>query len=1307
MSVQPFSLDSFQTFGDLLKYLRRRERLTQLELSILVGYSEAQIGRLEKNQRRPDLTALNALFIPALHLDHDPKLCARFMELAHSARQEDTPTPGIAPYKGLLFFDESDSELFFGRETLTDRLAERVTDLAVDASMRFLAIVGASGSGKSSLVRAGLAVALKRAGWDTRVFTPTTNPVKILEANLNMPHAINSERGLFLVDQFEEVFTLCRDEHERNAFIEKLLSLSVNPSPILSEERSSEGQITVVIALRADFYSYCAQYPSLRQAVAAQQEYIGQMTTKELRRAIEEPARRGGWEFELGLIDVLLHDIGADSKGEPEPGALPLLSHALLATWDNRRGRTLTLDGYHASGGVRGAIAETAESIFTDQLNQRQQELARDVFLRLTELGEGMEDTRRRAILRELVNQPQEATQLRAVLNMLAEARLITLNEDSAEVAHEALIREWGRLREWLTQDREGLKLHRHLTEAAHEWEVLKHDVGALYRGARLAQAREWATVNSERLNPSERDFLAASFEQEQHETMEREEQRQRELEAAQKLAKAEKARAEEQLQSVRRLRQRAVYLFVALSVAVITAILAGVFANRNGTLATANAFIAATAQAQANLSATQQAEAQANFIRAEAQRLAGDANNLLNSNGSSELIALLSLRSMKIQYSPQGDAALAGAATLNYPRQLYAGDTREVTSVAFSSNDRYIFTGSLDGTARLWEMQTGNALQQFRPKNISNPGPVTWVAISPDDHYLLTMSNSRIRVSSVITLWDIETGNEALTFFTSSVPNVAVFSRDGRYVFTGLNDSVVEVFDLQTRRLVSRYFLPTPALSVLHISPDGKYAITRTTLGEGTVQLWGLDETVTKLQEFIYGAVVSGAPQNVAISPDGKSVLIGYVGGSTVMWDIASGEILQIFYGHEAGVRSVTFSPDGNSVLTGGLDKTSRMWSVQTGAELLRLNTSGIVNSVAFSSDGQSVLTGCADGTVQLWDAHARPELPVFTNGNANTGGVSLSAVAFSPDGKFLATGGTDGLKLWNVETGQLQRAFANSGYIKYGVRFSADGRSLLSGNWSSGVASLWDVQTGKQLQQFILPTRINATDTLNDVVFSSDGKSIVSATGHIMNVWDRQTGDLIIQDGTFGIITRLAFSPDSRYLLTASTAGQVKLFDAQIVMLINRLVGAAALNGATFSPDGKYIATASVDKLAHLWDVESGKEIRQYSGHTDILYSVAFSPDGKYIVTTSADGTARLWDVQTGQELRRFTGHTAGVQNVAFSPDGKFIATVSDDGTARLWDIDYHTTMNYLCSILLRDFTDAERAQYNITDHKPTCPP
>ena len=499
-TLAPNSSPSFTIFGDLLKFLRRRARLTQLELSIEVGYSEAQISRLERNQRLPDLTSLQALFIPALNLEDDPQLAERFLELAQTARQEDEPSPGVAPYKGLLYFDEQDSELFFGREALTSRLAKHVLDLSRGSSNRFLAVVGPSGSGKSSLVRAGLSVALKRAGWEIRVFTPTANPMRLSQANLTNMNPESAERVLILVDQFEEVFTLCHDELERIAFIDKLLTAAQDHSKI----------VTVVVVLRADFYPHCAQYPLLRQALAAEQEYIGQMTVEELRRAIEEPAGRGGWEFEPGLVEILLSDVGAQGASEPEPGALPLLSHALLATWERRRGRTFTLEGYQSSGGVRGAIAETAEGVFTDQLNQTQQEIARNVFMRLTELGEGTEDTRRRATLSELLIQSVEAAELRAVLNILAEARLVTIDEEDAEVAHEALIREWQRLRVWLTEDRAGLRLHRHLTESSREWERRGHDPSELYRGARLAQVREWAASNQERLNVVERTFLHA-----------------------------------------------------------------------------------------------------------------------------------------------------------------------------------------------------------------------------------------------------------------------------------------------------------------------------------------------------------------------------------------------------------------------------------------------------------------------------------------------------------------------------------------------------------------------------------------------------------------------------------------------------------------------------------------------------------------------------------------------------------------------------------------------------------------------------
>ena len=383
---------------------------------------------------------------------------------------------------------------------------------------------------------------------------------------LNQPR--NGLRGLLVVDQFEEVFTLCRSEERRTSFIDNLLTASLEV----------DGPTVIVIALRADFYGHCAGHLRLREALAQQQEYIGVMSDEELRCAIEEPARRGQWELEPGLVDLLLHDVGH------EPGALPLLSHALLETWQRRRGRTMTLSGYAASGGVRGAIAETAEAVFTDQFTREQQVIAQRIFLRLTELGDDTTtgNTRRRASFKELILKPEEAATTQAVLKALADARLITTSEDSAEVAHEALIREWPTLRGWLEEDRENLRLHRHLTETSQEWSASNREMGMLYRGARLTQVREWAAGHADEMNDLEREFIKASQASAEREAAEREAQRERELRAAQKLAEAEKARAGEQARSADRLRARNRLITAIGAAAVILAILAGWFGLRS-----------------------------------------------------------------------------------------------------------------------------------------------------------------------------------------------------------------------------------------------------------------------------------------------------------------------------------------------------------------------------------------------------------------------------------------------------------------------------------------------------------------------------------------------------------------------------------------------------------------------------------------------------------------------------------------------------------------------------------------------------
>jgi len=351
-SIPATTLEKFTTFGDLLRFLRRRVGLTQMELAASVGYSDAQISRLEQNLRLPDIPTIKLRFITALAIEDESKTVARLLDLAANVRREDAPGLGLCPYKGLNYFDESDADLFVGRETLTSKLTERLISLTGSA-MRFLAVVGASGSGKSSLVRAGLVPALRwnqiSTDWNIQIITPTAHPLEslansmaqenetasLIEDMLSDSQSLsrcikNGSYLLLVVDQFEETFALCHSEEERCAFISNLLTAASEP----------DGYIFVAITLRADFYAHCANYIQLREALAGQQEYIGAMTDDEMRRAIEEPARRERWEFETGLVDVLLHDVGH------EPGALPLLSHALLETWQRRRARMMTLSGY-------------------------------------------------------------------------------------------------------------------------------------------------------------------------------------------------------------------------------------------------------------------------------------------------------------------------------------------------------------------------------------------------------------------------------------------------------------------------------------------------------------------------------------------------------------------------------------------------------------------------------------------------------------------------------------------------------------------------------------------------------------------------------------------------------------------------------------------------------------------------------------------------------------------------------------------------------------------------------------------------
>jgi WD40 repeat protein/transcriptional regulator with XRE-family HTH domain len=1245
MAPQLFSPDSFQTFGDLLRYLRRRERLTQLELSIMVGYSEAQMTRLEKNQRRPDPIAVKALFVPALHIENEPEWVARLLELAQSARQEDIPVPGFAPYKGLLFFEEVDADLFFGREVLTSHLVDRVCGLDLDSSSRFLAVVGASGSGKSSLVRAGLAAALKQEGWNVHTFTPGAYPAKALEIQLafgqNKPEVA---QFFILVDQFEETFTLCHDENDRVLFIERLLHLAQDPHK----------RITVVIALRADFYSHCAQYPLLRQSVAAEQEYIGQLTRDELRSAIEEPAKRGGWEFETGLVDLLLNDIGADGTGQPEPGALPLLSHALLATWERRRGRLLTLDGYQASGGVRGAIAETAESVFTDQLNQSQQEIARDVFLRLTELGEGTEDTRRRAALNELVRQSAEAPQLRTVLNTLAEARLVTLNEDSAEVAHEALIREWERLHDWLTQDREGLLLHRHLTESALEWETRRRDPAELYRGARLAQAREWAALNEERLNASERDFLTASIEQEQHDVLEREAQRQRELEAAQTLA-------ETQSRAAIQLRRRATYL-------------AGAFVIMF--------FLAAAALFLRNQAETEKAISTSRELAAAA---------ISNLDVDPELSILLALQAESTIHTPEAENALHRS-ILASRTVLAVHNDAPIWDITFSPDGKRFATTSQDQTAKVWDAKTGQLLLTLT----GHSDQVAGIVYSPDGKRIATTSEDHTTM-----VWDAKTGQLLLTLagHTDAIRRSA-FSPDGTRLVTISLDKTARVWDAMTGKELLTLTQPDYSFDVA-FNPDGHRIATSG--HDGNVRIW--DATTGKESLVLSVASEFGTTLwGVAFSPDGKRVALVSDGIYPVkIWDATTGEVLlSDNVGHAIPPMDIAFSLDGKLAITAGNDQKAKVWDTYTGQVLYTLSghTQAII-SVAFSPDGTHVATASSDGTARIWDITLAKELLFIPFAHPEI--IWNEWLSYNADGTRIVTDYTDSnARIWDAVSGkelmQLRGFTSNTRAVQ--PSYSSDGKWIAAGNGDNKIF-VWDAQTGEQRT-----TLVGFQGWARHIAFSPDGTHLASANDNdgtkaskivgTVTIWDVASAKalLTMQVSPHGT-TSVAYSPDGKYLITGDWDGNGMIWDANTGNKLFTLPEQSPVTAVSYSPDGKLVATGDINGIVTLWNALTGEKLLTLKGHTGWVNAVSFSPGGKLIATVAKDGTVRVWDVATGLNRLTLPVDDHGAGGVSFSPDGTQLAVGGASGIY-IFILPIDEVVALAKSHLTRSLTPEECQQY-----------
>jgi WD40 repeat protein/transcriptional regulator with XRE-family HTH domain len=1284
---------SEEAFKDWLKQRRKALDLTQAALAHQVGCSISTLQHIEEGTARPSRQLAELL---AVGLEIPAEERPTFVRLArHRAGRPDAAPPGSGstappappdsanPYKGLRAFQEADAPDFFGRESLAQRLRDRLgeeTELA-----RFLAVVGPSGAGKSSVVRAGLLPAVRdqalAGGWRPVVvdLIPGAHPLEELEAALlrvarpegtRPPSLLEQlqadERGLaravqrilpgddtsellLVIDQFEELFTVVPDERVRAGFINSLFSAVAD----------AHSRLRVVITLRADFYDRPLRYLPASELLGRRTEIVAPLAADEMYQAITAPAERHGLKLERGLAAALMQDVGE------QPGTLPLLEYALTELYERRAGRRLTLAAYRASGGVFGALTRRAESLYTG-LTGAEQAAARQLFLRLVAPGDSADDTRRRVLLAELrsavgADSGGRNTALERVLDLYGRYRMLTFDRDprtgepTVEVAHEALLSSWPRLRGWLDASREHLLVQRRLLASAAEWRAAGQDRSFLARGARLAQFAELAedgdgVAAGLALTAEEQAYLTASLGEQQRQEATEQERQAREL-ALQK-------RAAGRLRTL--VAGLAVFLLVASGLAA--------WALNQGRVAEANAQVART-----------------NLAHADALRLAAEANNLLLAHGDSQLIALLGIRAITREYSPQADAAVSGAALLPFPVRQYLGSSG-ISGIAISPDGRYLVAAD-DKVIHVWDISTGQVVRVLT----GHADVVLRVSFSPDGKYLASASIDR-----TARVWDFASGQTVHIFsgHTDAVAD-AVFTPDAKYLATGAWDGTARLWDVATAQTLHIFTGHTAEVGDAVFSPDGKHLLTGS--ADKTLRLW---DVATGQTIHVWAGHTDGV-EVVACSPDGRYVASAGADKTVRLWDAASSAQVRVFTGHSGEIQGLQFSPDGKYLLSGG-DTTARLWDVASG-RLMRVfagHKNGVYG-VAFTPDGRWIATSSFDQTALLWPRQPAPGAVQFAGHDDG-----VEEANFSPDGTRVVTASDDHTaRVWDAATGQELVRLSGHDLKTTSAVFSPDGKTILTAS-ADQTARLWGAATGRQLRQFTDPT-----DQLRMAGFSPDGQYIASAgAGGIARIWAARTAANLLtmdQHNIGSSWSSVTFSHDGQRIALSNDDKNAYIRDPLTGKDLQILRGHSDyVHDAVFSPDDRYVLTSSVDGTARLWDAQTGKEVRRFIGHSGPVEGIAFSPNGKYVLTGGDDQTARLWDVQTGAELRRFSGHSDMVHSVAFSPDGKYILTASLDKTARIWQTDYHDTVRYLCSVLTRDLTPDERAQYGIADPQPTCP-
>ncbi len=1238
-----------------------------------------------------------------------------------------------SPFRGLNVFDFEHAPIFHGRTRAIGRVLEAL-EAQVRAQRPFVLVVGASGSGKSSLVRAGVLPLLTQPEtiegvglWRRSVTRPGAGgsggdcfdalAAALLEPSalpaLADPESQNAIRDLGgeLREHSDSVALRVRDALDHGARewkIQRCHFLEEKERQLRSSERWDEadvarrqrerfelpkarlalvvdqleelftggfslevrqkyvsaladlvrsGRVFVLATLRSDFYASYQEFPDLIELTEPSGKFdLRPPTPSEIGNMIQLPAEAAGLHFEQDLetgqrLDQALRDTASST-----PESLPLLEHVLSLLYDQQSTRDddlLRWSDYRELGELKGALARHAEAVFST-LSVKEQRGFPLVMRHLVTLGQGEEEVpnRRTVPYRDFVasgetDQDQKAG-AKGLVDLFVEKRLLVADTDSqgevtVSVAHEALLREWQRVKEWLAENREFLRMRDRLDSSLKLWVSRgKQRDDLLEPGLHLAEGEKLVKDFGPSLSREQTHYIYASI--------------------------AERNRRK---QAQARIRYA---VMGAISVLAIVAAFQWLRAERQ------RQSVAQALKSEAQITTKLQEQLRqaswASFNQAERQFVSGEwregiallaraikfdpQNQVASERFFQELIVhrenalRLPITSFKHQdqvvaaaFSPDGARILT--ASRDKTAKLWDASSGkliasfnhqdEVKDAAFSPNGTRILTASVDKTAKLWDAASAKLIASFEHQDTVNAA-----AFSPDGARILTAS-----ADHSAKLWDTASGNLMASFEHQDEVNTAAFSPDGARILTASWDKTAKLWDASSGKLIGS-FAHEDGVNHAAFSPDGTRILTAS--ADKTAKLW--DVASGKLiASFNHQDEVKDA----AFSPDGTRILTASADKTAKLWDASSGKLIGSF-AHEDGVNHAAFSPDGTRILTANADKTAKLWDAASGKLIASFYHQDEVKDAAFSPDGTRILTASWDKTAKLWDAASDKLIASFAHQHP------VENAAFSPNGTRILTASPDqSSKLWDAASGKLIASFDNPHWFWQGA-FSPDGARILTAS-ADNTAKLWDAASGKLIASF--PHQ----GSVWHGAFSSDGARILTAsTDKTAKLWDAASGKLIASFAHQDAVTNVGFSPDGARILTVCADNTAKLWDVASGKLIASFAHQSGdwVRWAAFSPDGARILTISPHETDKLWEVTSGKLIASFD-HPHLLYYAAFSPDGARILTAGTDDSAKLWDAATGELVASFA-HKSAVFYAAFSPDGARILTASWDKTAKLWD-------------------------------------